>query len=81
VEDATLSKPVIDEINPEEVLIVTSDYHLQRARIIFEAVFNPFKNFKFIAASSEKVDPRILNPLLDHKKRAVKDLIENGVRF
>ena len=81
VEDATESKSIIEEINPEEVLVVTSDYHLQRAKIIFSAVFSQSEVFKFIPASSEKVDSKILRPLLDHEKTAVKDLIENGVRF
>ena len=81
VEDATLSKWIIEEFKPEEIVIVTSDYHEQRARIIFEAVYAPFSNLSFISASSKNVDPEILQPLTAHEKMAVKDLLENGVRF
>jgi len=81
VEDATLSKWIIEKFRPEEIIIVTSDYHEQRARIIFEAVYAPFSNLSFVMASSENVDPEILKPLLVHEQMAVKDLLENGVRF
>lgn len=81
VEDATLSKWVIGALKPEEILIVTSDYHQKRAKIIFDAVYEPFKNLSFFSASSEFVDPEILNPLVAHEKQAVEDLLKNGVRF
>lgn len=81
VEDATLSKWAIEEYNPEAITIITSDYHYERAKVIFEAVYAPFQGFSFSLASSEKVDPEILEPLLRHEKVAMQDLLDNGLRF
>ncbi|MCF2443741.1 YdcF family protein [Dyadobacter sp. CY345] len=81
MEDATLSKWVIEKFKREEILIVTSDYHQHRAKIIFSAVYAPFKNLSFFSASSEFVDPEILNSLVAHEKLAVEDLLKYGVRF
>lgn len=81
VEDATLSKWIIAEYKPEEIIIVTSDYHFERVKMIFEAVYAPFTNFSFSIASSENVAFEILNPLIQHEKVAVQDLLDHGVRF
>ena len=81
VEDATLSKWMIEEYKPAEIIIVTSDYHYERAKVIFKAVFKPFDQFTFSLAPSTDVDPEILNPLIRHEAIALQDLIANGVRF
>lgn len=81
VEDATLSKWIIAKYQPEEIFIVTSDYHFERAKIIFEAVYAPFTDFSFSIASSENVAFEILNRLIQHEKVAVQDLLDHGVRF
>ncbi|WP_159473765.1 YdcF family protein [Dyadobacter sp. 3J3] len=81
VEDATLSKWIIAKYEPEEIIIVTSEYHFERAKIIFDAVYAPFSDFSFVLASSGTVDPQILNPLIQHEKIAVQDLLDHGVRF
>lgn len=81
VEDATLSKWVIEAYHPEAMTIITSDYHYERSKIIFEAVYAPFQQFTFSLASSEKVKPEILEPLIRHENIALQDLLDNGVRF
>lgn len=81
VEDATLSKWIIGQYQPEEIIIVTSDYHYERAKMIFNAVYAPFTRISFLLASSKNVDPEILNPLVLHEKVAVQDLLDHGVRF
>lgn len=81
VEDATLSKWIVDDYKPEEIAIVTSDYHARRTRIIFDAVYAPFDRFHIVAASSEAVDGQLLRQLIEHEHKAVSDLLENGVRF
>lgn len=81
VDDATLSKWIINEYNPEEITIVTSDYHLARAHVIFKAVYSPFENFTFASASSEHIDRSLIDPLVQHEQVALRDLLDNGVRF
>jgi uncharacterized SAM-binding protein YcdF (DUF218 family) len=81
VEDATLSKWIIDELKPEWIIVVTSDYHVMRAGIIFRAVYAPFDRFEIAGASSNLVDREVLQALKEHETVAVEDLTVNGVRF
>ena len=39
LEDASLSKPIILKYRASEILVVTSDYHIDRARYVFEREF------------------------------------------
>ncbi|MFD2932667.1 YdcF family protein [Spirosoma flavum] len=80
VEDAKLSRWIIDLYKPDEIIIVTSDYHQARAKLIFETVYAPFTNITFAVASSEFIDPSIINPLKRHEEIALQDLVDHGVR-
>lgn len=81
VEDATLSRWIIAEYQPEEIIIITSDYHFDRAKMIFDAVYAPFTDFSFSLASTDNIDPAILDELIQHEKVAIQDLLDHGVRF
>jgi vancomycin permeability regulator SanA len=81
VEDATLSKWIIEKYSPEEIIIVTSDYHFERAKLIFETVYAPFANISFALASSSGINGSIIDPLILHEKVSIKNLMEYGVRF
>ena len=81
VEDATLSKWIIDACKPVNVTIVTSDFHFERAKLIFEAVYAPFNQFTFVAASSDHIDTSLIAPLVRHEQVAVQELRDYGVRF
>ena len=39
VEDATMSFRIVDHLNPKEIIVITSDFHLARVKFIFERVF------------------------------------------
>ena len=81
VQDSTLSKWILDQYKPQEVVVITSDYHVPRAQVVFEAVYAPFRNLTYVGTSSANVDPAILLPLQQHEVRALQDLKDNGVRF
>lgn len=81
VEDATLSKWIIESHKPAHLTIVTSDFHVERAKLIFEAVYAPFRQFTFVGASSAHLDPSLIAPLVRHEKVALQDLRDHGVRF
>ena len=40
LEDASLSKPIIIKYNVQDIIVVTSDYHYDRARYIFEQEYS-----------------------------------------
>jgi uncharacterized SAM-binding protein YcdF (DUF218 family) len=81
VEDAVLSKWIVETYTPQEVIVITSVYHLARAKMVFEAVYAPFQQLAFVPASTENLDCHVLDPLLRHEARALQDLKDNGVRF
>jgi uncharacterized SAM-binding protein YcdF (DUF218 family) len=43
LEDASLSRPIIEQYNVGDILVVTSDFHYERARFIFEREFADVK--------------------------------------
>jgi uncharacterized SAM-binding protein YcdF (DUF218 family) len=52
VEDARLSKPIVDSYGVTELIIVTADYHMGRTRYIFERVF-PDYHLQFSEAEAD----------------------------
>jgi len=41
-EDATLSKPIVSKYGVRNLIVITSDFHLERTRLIFERVFKGY---------------------------------------
>ena len=42
LEDAMLSKPIVSRYDVENLVVVTSDFHLERAKMIFERIFEGY---------------------------------------
>jgi len=40
IEDAALSRPIVNRIDPARLVVVTSDFHLPRAKHIFDRAFS-----------------------------------------
>ncbi|MGD9368676.1 MAG: YdcF family protein, partial [Desulfobacteraceae bacterium] len=49
VEDAKLSLPIIKNLNSEQIIIVTSDFHMNRSMYIFKKVFDGY-SLSFVEA-------------------------------
>lgn len=55
LEDASLSKPIIVKHHVEEILVVTSDFHYDRARYIFESEYSDTEiNIRFSLAHTDE---------------------------
>ncbi|ABZ77954.1 protein of unknown function DUF218 [Shewanella halifaxensis HAW-EB4] len=50
-EDATLAKPIIEQHRFNEITLVTSEFHMQRAKLIFSELF-PNISFNYYAAQT-----------------------------
>lgn len=50
VEDATLSFRVVNHLNPACTYIVTSDFHMERVKYVFNRVYSG-RNLQFVAAA------------------------------
>jgi len=74
VEDALLARPIVQRLGAEELVVVTSDYHIARARYIFDRVF-PRLEIRYAGATHEAA-PADLRRLADHEERALARLQE-----
>ena len=79
VEDATLSRPVIEALGPRRVLVVTSDYHVARARFVFARVFD--LDLEWHATRTDVTGcTEDLDALRAHERRALMQLETRGLR-
>lgn len=79
-QDAELSKVIIDKDNIKELIIVSSDFHLERVKIIFKRVFGPEYRLRFIAAKTEvkRLAPGEWEKKLAHEKMAIENLLKKN---
>lgn len=72
IEDAKLSRPVL-EANPEaDLIVVTSDFHAARARFLFEREY-PERPIR-LSISRTDLPPEALARLKDHEQKAMERL-------
>lgn len=72
IEDAKLSRPVLEEYPEADLIVVTSDFHAARARFLFEREF-PERQIS-ISASRTDLPPEALTRLKDHERKAMERL-------
>lgn len=76
IEDASLSKPILLKYQVREAIIITSDYHFDRANYIFDRYFSDTEiHFQFsITNTNESVCEFDLEPIIRHEKEALAKL-------
>jgi|SRR3990167_6856023 len=78
VEDALLSKPIVEHYGIERIVVVTSDFHMKRARYIFERVFDGFE-LEFSEAKTN-FSPEEYQKLNAHEKKELERLKKEGIK-
>lgn len=76
IQDASLSKPIVREYGAKRIVVITSDYHQDRARYVFEKEFagtNVRIEFS-IAQTDEAVCELDLEALKRHEREALERL-------
>ena len=73
LEDATLSKPIVSRYNAEALIVVTSDFHLERAKLIFKKTFTGCSLLFY--GSKTDLPPAELDVLRQHEKEATARLL------
>ncbi|WP_426370476.1 YdcF family protein [Pseudocolwellia sp. HL-MZ7] len=73
-EDALLSKPLLEKNLINQVVLVTSDFHMERAKLVFEHVMpnSKFAYAEAITCIGESVSQQELTRLIEHEKQAIK---------
>lgn len=79
VDDAVKIKSFFKNKKDFEILIVTSDFHLERVELIFEEVLKGYK-LAFLPAKSSLSKSQFLEKV-DHEKKAVASILENGLYY
>lgn len=75
VDDAVKAKPILAKYNLP-IKIITSCYHLERVKIVFEAVLPEIEK-EYVGVSHKHVP----QGLIEHEKKAIAGLLKNGVYF
>lgn len=78
VDDAVKAKVIISEFN-FPLRVITSEYHLKRVKIIFEAVLPDFR--KEYLGIHHNLPKHEMDKLVEHETKSVAGLIKNGVYF
>ena len=79
LQDASLSKSIIQRYKVAEILIITSDYHIDRARYIFEREFSDTKvHIEFLVSqTNEEACEFDLESQRRHEQQALEKLRES----
>ncbi|MBI2546171.1 YdcF family protein [Candidatus Woesearchaeota archaeon] len=77
VEDALKAKPIIDKYNARNLIIVSSDFHMERVKYIFERIFSGY-NLRFAEAQTDFSEERY-NKLYAHENKELRKLKEEGI--
>lgn len=72
VEDALLARPIVDRSGARRLIVVTSDFHLDRARFVFDRVFSDLERVYSPAPHEGPVDAA--RELASHEARALARL-------
>jgi len=69
LQDATLSKPILQRHAITHCILVTSDFHMERAKLVFNQVF---PNVDFVYSSAETlVSEDEFQKLIEHEQKAI----------
>lgn len=79
VDDAVKVKEILTTLENCNLTIITSDFHLERAKLIFNEILKEY-NIQFIAAISN-MDTEIFNRLVAHERKAVASILKNGLYY
>lgn len=78
VEDAVKSQSTIEKYQPEEIIVVTSDFHVDRVKYIFETLY-PDHNITVVGDEYlPSCDEATKQKLLEHERLELESLKKNG---
>jgi uncharacterized SAM-binding protein YcdF (DUF218 family) len=72
-EDLSFAKPVVEKIAPDHVVIVTSDFHMERVQLIHKKI--DFYEARSFTSAASTVSSSELEKLMLHEKEAIKRLM------
>ena len=79
VDDAVKIRAIISGLENTKLTVITSDYHLERVKLIFGEVLKGF-NTEYIGAPSFATHTE-LKQLIEHEHKAITKIKKNGLYF
>ncbi|WP_117880706.1 YdcF family protein [Aureibaculum luteum] len=79
VDDAVKIRPIIKNLNHIKLTVITSDYHLERVKLIFNEIL---KGFTITYLSVESNLPKdSFDAIIEHEKKAIHSIEKNGLYY
>lgn len=79
VDDAVKAKEIISKYKKLKLLIITSDFHINRANLIFKEILKEY-TLEFVAAENN-LPRHQLKKIVEHEKKSINKIIENGLYY
>lgn len=79
VDDAVKSKEIISEYNHPRLLVITSDFHLNRAKLIFEEILSE-DAISFVGAENNLSEQQ-LKQAVEHENKSIDHITKNGLYY
>jgi uncharacterized SAM-binding protein YcdF (DUF218 family) len=79
VEDAVLSKKILEKNNLFSIVVISSDYHLERVKIIFDEILASFA-IEYIGVKHNISDFE-KEKLIEHEKKAISGILNKGLYY
>jgi len=79
VDDAVKIKPIVSNLKDITLTIITSDYHVERVKLIFNEILGSY-NITYVGVKSN-METEKYNALVQHEKIAIKSILENGLYY
>lgn len=79
VEDAVKAKVILSKLENIKLTIITSDYHLNRVKLIFNEILKNY-TMDFIGVESN-LDEEAYNVLVQHEEKAINAILQNGLYY
>ncbi len=79
VDDAVKIKPIIQNIENSCFTVITSDYHVERVKLIFEEILSGYE-ISCIGVKSD-LDIEAFTLLEKHEKKAIQSILDNGLYY
>lgn len=79
VDDAVKIKPIISKFENFKLIIITSSYHLERAKLVFKEILEN-DNIEFVGVEYN-LEKEKFDLLAQHEKKAMNSILEKGLYY
>lgn len=79
VEDAVKTKEIISAFVNPQLVVITSDFHMARTKLIFNEILKGYQ-IRFLEANVDMPEEQ-RKAVIEHEEKSVKSILENGLYY